>query len=238
MLSWPRFMQSVLRRAHGSASTARAPTFRDNHKRHQTTKRPVNYSEYVLELRKVITEIRENPSGFDSATVKIAVHRNGYAFRLQEELREGCLMRECSSGPSGGTSMTPISDSTAVLEVENFFDLKHFYAYSDRMLSADEDVIGIHHWDATVAAVRIAYLRSDSKSIMRQRMVFIGFADEIHSEFALIAEGHLFFREHEEDGVLHEWRCRFDDKTDQFPSFDVAFGWRDERKGEAQCVSS
>jgi len=163
-----------------------------------------HYTQYVRDLKTTIDQVREKPSLFERATIKLAICRNGYAYRSTERLQERSLVSEYKIGPVHSQALKHDDGTLSREEIEHFFKLPEVYAYSDLALTFDRSPLMNAHWDATIGLVD-ARVTSISGSAMRQRMLFIGFTDPVHAEFALQVDDALLVHNHRTGSQFFEW---------------------------------
>lgn len=162
------------------------------------------YTHYVRNLKTTIDQVRDKPALFERATIKVAICRNGYAYRSTERLQHRSLVSEYRIGPVHSEALNPDDGTVGREEIENFFRLPEIYAYSDLVLTFDRSPLMNAHWDATIGLVD-AHVVSIDGAAVRQRMLFIGFTDPVHAEFALQVDQALLVHDHRTGSQFFEW---------------------------------
>jgi hypothetical protein len=163
----------------------------------------VSYREYADDLHRRIARLRASSDVL--AAIDIAICRNSYCYKSTEFLGPSSS-RHYTAGPLASTSgMSSEDGSVNHREVEAFFAMPVIYAYSDLALKDERNPLAKAHWDGTVALIEVRYETPVAK--WHQRMLFIGFDDPIHADFATGLDADLFVTGENKGTQLFEWRA-------------------------------
>ncbi|CAH0340833.1 hypothetical protein [Rhizobium sp. CECT 9324] len=164
-----------------------------------------SYTTYVGRLKNLYVEILANPDSVESALIEIIIYRNGYGHKAIHRVAGGKVAQEGFTGEIVASAWAKAPVGAVLEEIDRFFALGMFYAYSDEAFIGDKGPFSTAHWDATLAEIKFSYSRSGRSTLM-QRMLFVGFTDEIHAEFSLAVDQGILVQDHA-DGLIHyEWR--------------------------------
>ncbi len=159
------------------------------------------YDTYVRHLHEIIEHKRAAPNA--CGRIQITISQNAASYRSVETFGP-TASKECWTGSVLADRWTRDEDGASKAEIERFFALPVFFAYSDQALHQPQLPIHKAHWDATVALID-ATLERDGETL-QQRMMFAGFSDPIHAEFFTATEGSVLVHDHETGEQLFEWR--------------------------------
>ncbi|MBV7518857.1 hypothetical protein [Ensifer sp. ENS12] len=162
------------------------------------------YTQYVRQLKATIDQVRERPSRFESATIQLAICRNGFGYKSTDLLQRRCLTSQYQIGPIHAEAWEQDDGTAGRKEIEHFFQLPEIYAYSDLVLTFDRSPLLKAHWDATIGLVDMCVTAAGGAA-RKQRMLFIGFTDSIHAEFSLSVDDALLVHDHRTGTRFFEW---------------------------------
>jgi hypothetical protein len=165
---------------------------------------PTLYTQYVRDLKATVDRVRDQPSMFESATIQLAIYRNGFAYESTDLLQRRCVVSKYRIGPVHGEAWKQDDGTASRTEIENFFQLPEIYAYSDLVLTIGQSPLQNAHWDATIGLVDVLVTTRDG-STKKQRMLFIGFTDAVHAEFSLAVDDALLVHDHRAGSRFFEW---------------------------------
>lgn len=163
-----------------------------------------SYTQYVRDLKAAIDQVRRQPSMFESATIQLAICRNGFSYESTDLLQQRCLASSYRIGPIQGDTWKQDDGTASREEIEHFFQLPEIYAYSDRVLALDQSPLRNAHWDATIGLVDVV-VTARGRLAKKQRMLFIGFTDVVHAEFSLAVDDALMVHDHRPGSRFFEW---------------------------------
>ncbi len=163
----------------------------------------VSYRDYAVDLHNRIRRLRDAHD--KQGSIEIAVCHNAFCYRSIEMLG-AAYTRDCAIGPlNSDADLVPEDGTETTREIERFFDLPEIYAYSDLALRGDRSPLSKAHWDGTVALVEVCY--DTTIANWHQRMLFIGFHDPIHADFAISLDRDIFADGSQSGRQLFEWRA-------------------------------
>lgn len=159
------------------------------------------YGVYVHHLYDVFG--LERTSATARGSIQITLCRNASNFRRVEHFGPR-RSKESWTGSVVADRWMRDENGLTDLEIERFFALPEFFAYSDKALQQPHPPIQTAHWDATVALIDATFEREGET--LQQRMMFAGFSDPIHAEFFAASDRNLLVHDHDTGMQLFEWR--------------------------------
>jgi hypothetical protein len=163
-----------------------------------------SYNMYVGSLCLLINEVRARSDGFNSSHVDVSIYRNGRGFKLCEDLVCGRLRRASYFEAIQTGECRPWSDNATVLEVDNFFALKEFYAYSEKVMVGSRRQFLTARSDTAIAMINVAYTLG--QQCAAQRMIFVGFSEKADAESVLLNDSKLLVQCCLAGPRLYEWQ--------------------------------
>lgn len=161
-----------------------------------------SYREYAMDLRERMQKLRSSDNV--RGTMEVVIFRNAFCYRSFEVVGKA-YRRDYHSGSINTESKLVREDGQDTCrEIDSFFLLPEVYAYSDRALQADRNPLKHSHWDGTLALIEVKY--STAVTTWHQRMLFIGFCDPIHADFAMALDKDIFKDGSSGGTRLFEWR--------------------------------
>ncbi|MGO4570025.1 hypothetical protein AB4Z52_34590 [Rhizobium sp. 2YAF20] len=163
-----------------------------------------SYNTYVGSLCLLINEIRARTEDFNTSHVEVSIYRNGRGFKLCEDLVSGQLHRASYFEAIQTGECRPWSDNATVLEVDNFFGLKEFYAYSEKVMVGSRRQFLTARSDTAIAMINVAYRLG--QLCAAQRMIFVGFSEKADAESILSNDSKLLVQCNLAGPRLYEWQ--------------------------------
>lgn len=163
----------------------------------------ISYRNYAIDLQNRMARLRAKAD--NRGAIEIAICRNAFCYRSVETFGD-THSNECAAGAlNSAEDLLPVDGRQVSREIQRFFDLPEIYAYSDLALRGDRSPLSKAHWDGTVALVDICY--DTDIANWHQRMLFIGFEDPIHADFAIALDGDIFTDGSRPGRHLFEWKA-------------------------------
>lgn len=164
-----------------------------------------SYTTYVGRLQSLYAAILKDNDSVESADIEIVIYRNGFGHKVLHRIANGSELRQSFKGIIS-SSQWEIAPGTDVSdEIDQFFALEEFYAYTEDAFNGGKGPFSTAHWDATLAHVDFSYSRS-GRSTLVQRMLFVGFTDEVHAEFSLAIDQHVLVQDRADGHFYYEWQ--------------------------------
>ncbi len=164
-----------------------------------------SYTTYVGRLHDLYSAILKESGSVETAHIDIVIYRNGFGYKAVHRVAGGHVERESFKGEITSSNWTIAPESEVNSEIDRFFALEEFYAYSDKAFNGGKGPFSTAHWDATLAHVTFSYSRS-GRSTLVQRMLFVAFTDDIHAEFSLAIDQNVLVQDHSSGRRYFEWK--------------------------------